>query len=149
MTRATHRKTAARFGFHRVLVPTDLTPRTKRSFDMACGLVAPGGTVILLHVIEQIQGLPVAELAGFYRKLERRSNAAMRRLVRGAPPALNVVAHVRIGSRPEEIVRAAAATRASLIVLASHRVRPGRARDWGTISYQVSVLARCPVLLIK
>jgi nucleotide-binding universal stress UspA family protein len=131
-------------------VPTDLTPRTQRSFETACGLAAPGGTVTLLHVIERIQGLALSEIAGFYRKLERRARTTMTAMARRASPEIRVVLRITIGSRAEEIVRVAAASRADLIVLASHRVRSGRAaRDWGTISYQVGLLARTPVLLIK
>jgi universal stress protein A len=47
-------------------------------------------------------------------------------------------------------VRTAAALRADLIVLPSHRVNPSMVgRDWGTISYKVGILAQCPVLLVK
>jgi nucleotide-binding universal stress UspA family protein len=54
------------------------------------------------------------------------------------------------GRRAGEIVQYAAANEVDLIVLASHRVNPSRiARDWGTISYKVGILAQCPVLLVK
>jgi nucleotide-binding universal stress UspA family protein len=136
--------------FRRILVPTDLTARTTRSFDMACRLAAPGGTVTLLHVVALIQGLPVSELEGFYQKLERRARTAMAAMARRASGEVSVEVSVSLGSRAEEIVRVAAANRSDLIVLGSHRVHPGRAiRDWGTISYKVGLLARCPVLLIK
>ena len=54
------------------------------------------------------------------------------------------------GDRAEEIVRFATTHKIDLIVLASHRVkRSAGGRDWGTISYKVGSLARCPVLLVK
>jgi universal stress protein A len=54
------------------------------------------------------------------------------------------------GRRPDQIVSFASANGVDLIVLASHRVNPSMEnRDWGSISYKVSILAQCPVLLVK
>jgi len=39
--------------FGRVLVPTDFSPLANRAIPVAYGLVAPGGTVHLLHVLEK------------------------------------------------------------------------------------------------
>ena len=54
------------------------------------------------------------------------------------------------GSGGAHFVRFAAAHRADLIVLASHRIDvPGGQPDLGTVSYKVSFLAPCPILLVK
>lgn len=37
--------------FRRVLVPTDLSPLSNRALVAACGLLSPGGTLHLLHVV--------------------------------------------------------------------------------------------------
>ena len=60
--------------------------------------------------------------------------------------AAGVRPEVVFGKPAEEIVRFAAAHRADLIVLASHRIDvPGGEPDLGTVSYKVSFLAPCPI----
>jgi nucleotide-binding universal stress UspA family protein len=57
---------------------------------------------------------------------------------------------VVVGTPSEDIVRYAAANRVDLIVMASHRVDPSRrSRGWGTTSYKVGILCRCPIMLVK
>jgi nucleotide-binding universal stress UspA family protein len=75
----------------------------------------------------------------------------MTRFARGVPEGgAHVESAVVYGRRAEEIVKFAAANDVDLIVLASHRVNSLMvSRDWGTISYQVGILAQCPVLLVK
>jgi universal stress protein A len=134
-----------------VLVPTDLTERTRRALQLADTLAARDlARVTLLHVIETIDGLPADELRGFYRRLERKAAAAMKRLATAAGNPARVADAVVYGRRAEQIVEYATANDVDLIVLASHRVKPSLAnRDWGTISYKVGILAQCPVLLVK
>lgn len=136
--------------FRRILVPVDLTVRGKRALDVALTIAASGSTdVTLLHVIETVPGLGFKELAPFYRKLARKATARMAAMARRAA-GTDVAQRIAYGARVEEIVRFAAATDTDLIVLASHRLRSADRRpDWGTISYQVGLLARCAVLLVK
>ena len=50
----------------------------------------------------------------------------------------------------QAVLDAAESINADLIVMGSHRValkHPGE--NWGTISYKIGILARCPVLLVK
>lgn len=55
-----------------------------------------------------------------------------------------------IGEPAREIVRLATKRRADLVVIGSHKVRPGRpATGWSTTSYKVGVFCRCPILLVK
>ena len=138
-------------GFRHVLIPSDLTERTEMALAMA-GKLAPPSTsrVTVLHVIETIDGLKSKELKSFYARLERKARAALATFVRRAPRDLRVDAAVVYGRRAEQIVAFAGAHDVDLIVLASHRVNPSLVnRDWGSISYKVSILAQCPVLLVK
>jgi universal stress protein A len=138
--------------FRHILVPTDLTERTERALQLAGQLASrDGGRVTLVHVIETIQGLSLAEVTPFYERLERKARKAMQALARRAREDAPAASHVLVrGRRAEEIVKYAAANDVDLIVLASHRVNPSAVdRDWGTISYKVGILAQCPVLLVK
>lgn len=138
--------------FRHIVVPTDLTDRTKKALHLADKLAAPDASrVTLVHVIETIDGLQFDELKSFYDELERKARAVMTGLASHVPVGrAHAACAVAYGRRAEEIVRFAEANDADLIVLASHRVNPSMVnRDWGTISYKVGILAQCPVLLVK
>lgn len=138
--------------FRHILVPTDLTERTKKALRLASKLASSDGArVTLVHVIETIDGLQFDELKPFYKRMERKARTTMTALARRAPEgAKHAETALVFGRRAEEIASFATANGVDLIVLASHRVNPSRVnRDWGTISYKVGLLAQCPVLLVK
>jgi universal stress protein A len=138
--------------FRHILVPTDLTVRTDKALQLAGELSAPaGGRVTLIHVIEEIPGLPLKEVTAFYHRLERKAQKAMDALTSRAHQQAADVSGIAVrGAVAEEIVSYAVGTQVDLIVLASHRVNPSLVgRDWGTLSYKVGILAQCPVLLVK
>jgi nucleotide-binding universal stress UspA family protein len=57
---------------------------------------------------------------------------------------------IRFGKRLPEIVRDSVDRQADLIVMSSHKPDLQKpAQTWATLSYQVSVLCLCPVLLVK
>jgi len=61
-----------------------------------------------------------------------------------------VTHHIAYGDRLQEIVKFSEEQSADPIVMRSHRIDPANpTQGWGTISYKVSVLAQCPVLLVK
>ncbi len=67
-----------------------------------------------------------------------------------AAGAIPASAEVLYGNRVNEILRFAAEKKVDLIVMGSHRLalrHPGE--NWGTISYKIGILSRCPVLLVK
>jgi universal stress protein F len=138
--------------FERIVVPADLTDRNARAVEMASRLARPeGGKVFLLHVIETIPGFTVEEESDFYERLER---AASRHLDELARPlermSIEYEADVVYGPRARTIVDEAARLDADLIVIQSHLIEPGRREEgFGTLSYQVGIFARCPVLLVK
>jgi nucleotide-binding universal stress UspA family protein len=138
--------------FTHVLVPLDLSPRHDRALDMAAAIARrDGARITLLHVIERIDHIPAAELRRFYaglqRTAERRLARARQRLARAGVEAKAVVL---VGSPARDVVRYAARRRVGLIVMTSHAVAPGGApRRWGTTSYKVGLMCRCPVMLVK
>jgi nucleotide-binding universal stress UspA family protein len=138
--------------FARILVPIDLSDRNTRTLKVALSLARQGGaSVTLIHVVQQVPRLTAGEMRAFYDRLVKTSR---RKLARAAKPfaasGIAIRNEVCVGEPAREIVRAAAATRADLIVVGSHRVNPGRrGAGWGTTSYKVGILCRCPILLVK
>ena len=136
--------------FRRILVPVDFTRKNLRAVRLAAKLAAPRrGQVTLLHVIERIDFGDPAAYAGFYRKLESSANQKMKGLL-AAAKGVSAKAEIRYGRRVDEILRTVAEQKIDLVVMSSHRLalrNPGE--NWGTISYKVGILSRCPVLLVK
>jgi len=137
--------------FRRILVPVDFSPRSLRAARAAARVAAStGGKTTLLHVIERIDD-DSGGLAGFYRKLERGAREKMKRFsLPFAKRQLPVKAEILYGKPVNEILHFADSHRTDLIVMSSHKLplRRGGA-NWGTISYKVGILSRCPVLLVK
>jgi nucleotide-binding universal stress UspA family protein len=99
-----------------------------------------------------VSGIPVAELKSFYNQLEAKAHARLKATLREhAPPGVDARAVVLLGEPARDVVRWADRNRVDLIVIGSHSVE---SRDeprvgWGTTSYKVALLCRCPVLLVK
>jgi nucleotide-binding universal stress UspA family protein len=137
--------------FRHILVPLDLSPRNDAALDTALRLAEQNrARVSLLHVIQRIDHVPAAELRAFYRQIEatvgKKLKAAARRFV---AKKIDVRPVVAVGTPAQDIVEHAAANGVDLIVLASHRIDLSQPQGWGTTSYKVGVLCRCPVLLVK
>ena len=138
--------------FRRVLVPVDFTNRSLRTVRAAAKVAATtAAKTTLLHVIERIDDDESGALDGFYRKLEKSAREKMRPFLEPfAAKGLEVRAEILYGKPVAEILRFAEANRADLIVMSSHKL-PLRhsGESWGTVSYKVGILSRCPVLLVK
>jgi nucleotide-binding universal stress UspA family protein len=138
--------------FKHILVPIDLSDRNERTLRIAVRLARiTQSRVTLLHVIQSVAGVSTRELRNFYKTLEQRSQ---RRLARAAKRFVDaevaVGTIVVIGNPASEIIKAATARNAALIVMGSHRVMPGRpGRGLGATSYKVGIACPCPILLVK
>lgn len=134
----------------RLLAPLDLSGRydTLLKALETFGAEAP---VTLLHVIEPIRGLPDEELVDFYASLERRAldtlgGVAESLQKRGTPCDLVI----KRGRRGPTIVRFAAESAITLIVLGSHQAHPEQGQmGLGSTSHQVALAAPCSVLLLR
>lgn len=137
--------------FERIIVPVDLTKRNREAVDMARGVVAPNGSICLVHVIETIPGVSVDEEKAFYEKLEKKASSFLAELSSVLDDAgVDSTAEVVYGSRARSILDEAKKLDADLIVVRSHRIGTERAdQGFGTLSYQIGILAECPVLLVK
>jgi nucleotide-binding universal stress UspA family protein len=142
--------------FRRILVPVDFSEKNDAAIEIAIEMGRRAGgeppvEVTLLHVIETIEHMDFEEMAGFYRKLETRATAQLITLAdRFTAAGVQVRFEVLVGRRAESILKQAIDQQSDLILLSSHRVdRDHPALGLGIISYQVAILAQCPVLLVK
>jgi nucleotide-binding universal stress UspA family protein len=138
--------------FKKILLPVNLTDKHQWALDVAADLAWQSrGEIVLLHVIEVIHGVSRDEERGFYDRLEKMAREHLKRL--GGQLKHSSVRwrwEVLFGNRAAEVVRFAAATEADLIVLTSPRFDPNNpGAAWGSLSYKISFLCQCPVLLVK
>lgn len=138
--------------FREILIPVELSERSRLAVETAARMAQPGAaTIRLLHVIETIQGASFDELEGFYGTLRERAEAALAQWASWiSGKGLQVRSDIVFGRRAAEILRFAAKEPCDLIVLSSHTIEPEHLREgFGTISHQVALFARCPVLLVR
>ena len=140
--------------FRKILVPVDFTDKNEAALKSAMEIAGRGdgdGEITLLHVIEIIEHIDFKEMADFYRGLENRAAAKLFALEeRLKEKGARVCHEVRFGKRAETIVSYAEEKAVDLMILSSHQVdRDHPALGWGTISYRIAIVARCPVLLVK
>ena len=138
--------------FQHILIPLDFTEKNLEALNIAFDLaVVNRARVTLLHVVEQISGEADEELAAFYSRLRVRAETELEsRSQRFDQVGIVVDCKIRIGRRLHEIVTDSIDRAADLIVMRSHKPDLDRPlQTWATLSYQVSVLCQCPVLLVK
>jgi nucleotide-binding universal stress UspA family protein len=140
--------------FQKILVPVDFTEKNEAAIQAALEII--GGNeeaeIYLLHIIETIEHVEYDEMKDFYRDLENRSIAKLTRLEERCREggAAKVFHDLQYGKRAEAVVHYAEERGMDLIVLSSHKVdRDHPALGWGTMSYRIAIVARCPVLLVK
>lgn len=141
--------------FGKILVPVDFTEKNEAALKSAVEIAGrsdgEGSEIILFHVVETIDHIDFNEMSEFYRGLETRAAARIFKLEeRLREQGLRVRNEVLFGKRAETIVRYAEEKAVDLMILSSHQVdRDHPALGWGTISYRIAIVARCPVLLVK
>jgi nucleotide-binding universal stress UspA family protein len=138
--------------FRKILLPVDLTDKHATALATAADLASGrGGEVVLLHVIEVIPGLSMEEERDFYARLEKRARAHLERLgARLQDRSIPWRAEVLYGNRVSETLRFANASGVDVIVLTAPRFDPSNlGAGWGSLSYKISVVCSCPVLLVK
>jgi nucleotide-binding universal stress UspA family protein len=138
--------------FRHILVPLDFTEKNQSALDVAFEMaVANQSRVTLLHVIEQIDLPGDDEVDEFTDQLRQRADRELElRGQRFAEANVSIDWKIRLGERAREIAGYESEHAIDLIVLSSHPVdATDPARSLATLSYQVAVLSRCPVLLVK
>jgi nucleotide-binding universal stress UspA family protein len=140
--------------FEHILVPVDFTGKNLAALEIAFEMAQQNqARTSLLHVVEQIDVAPDGddELDRFYAQLQRRADSDLEALTqRFSGSGLEVEHKVRIGKRVREIVRFVEEHNVDLVVLSSHPLDPDQpGPSMATVSYQVSLFCRCPVLMVK
>lgn len=139
--------------FTNILCPTDFSDTSQHAGELALSLVAPGGKVTLLHVVEipvAYSGEPAVE--GFIRDLDQHANklletwAAQLRKTTPVP----ITARSRIGSPGTQTLHVLDLDPTiDLIVMGTHG-RTGISRMLlGSVAEKIMRHARCPVLVAR
>lgn len=138
--------------FDRILVPTDFSKKHVSSLEIAVNLAEKyKSTIYLFHVIEIIPDLAFKEFEAFYNKLEKKAKNNMNALVSSYEnKSCRFVQNIEYGNRTQEILKFIKQNEINLVIMNSHKVKiKNPVQDWGTISYQVSLLTKIPVMLVK
>jgi len=138
--------------FKRILLPLDLTDKHHAALQTAVELARNNhGEVILLHVVELIPGLGREDEAAFYQRLERRARDHLAHLGSGLThKQTRWRAEVIFGNRAVDSAGFAAEQQVDLIVLTSPPFHPEYPMaGLGSMTWRISLLANCPVLLVK
>jgi nucleotide-binding universal stress UspA family protein len=138
--------------FKHILVPTDLGERSLKALQIAVKMARQDlSMVTLLHVIEVIEDTEHEEFEEFYKKLARRADKKMEKMINQCKPEdFSVEKQIIYGRRVKDILKFAEDREIDLIVLSSHKIDIDNAvQGWGTISYKVGILSHCPVMLVK
>jgi nucleotide-binding universal stress UspA family protein len=138
--------------FSHILVPVDFSEQNLAAIAAAMQLARHNDArITLLHVIEFIDFPEDDEIAGFYEKLRARSERELDRLQATVGERdVQVRVDTIINHRSRGIALYAVDNQVDLIVMSSHAVNPVRGGEgWGTISYQVSALCPCSIMLVK
>lgn len=138
--------------FEHILVPLDFTAKNAAALQCAMRLATQNyARVTLMHVIETIEYVEDEEIERFYESLKLRASANLACCGEQFREAnVPVAEKIVLGKRAHAIVSYALQKEADLIVLSSHKIDLDEApQNWATLSYQVSIMAQCPVLLVK
>jgi len=139
--------------FHKVLIALDDGPVAAHAVDVGIELSRVlRADVALIHVLEPPVsydadiGVPPAELAEIAKQEGRRLLDGVRSRLLLEPSTLSFL---ESGSPPDQIVQAATAWPADLIVIGSHG-RSGMQRVFlGSVAEAVLRHAQCPVLVVR
>jgi nucleotide-binding universal stress UspA family protein len=139
-------------GFERVLVPVDLSSGSSRLLETAERLLADGGKILLLHVVDFVPSVVEGAFGGYARAKDLRSTheEAKQRLLemRRAHAALPVETSVLEADPDDGILEAAARFRADAIVLGAHADRRIGPFVLGSVAQKVLRRAPCPVVVV-
>jgi nucleotide-binding universal stress UspA family protein len=123
-----------------ILVPTDLSGRTREALATACALARGSTRLIVIHVLEGHREPSGDELRALKERLAE---------FQVSDPMIQVEFVIRAGHAAEEILEIAEESRCGLIVIATH-ARVGLDRMMlGSVTEEVLRRAHCPVLCLK
>jgi nucleotide-binding universal stress UspA family protein len=134
----------------KILHPTDFSDRSQAAFEMACALARDySAELIVVHVtrpplVYAPDGIAVATATE--EPYDARVKLAE---VRPADPRVTVTHHLLEGEPAEQILKAARAVSADLIVLGTHGTTGLARLLMGSVAESVVRKATCPVLTVR
>ena len=141
--------------FQNILVPVDFAEKNWAALDVAFEVAVHNkASVTVLHVIEEIDQGELdqdPEIERFYKRLEERAARELETMgQRFEEAAVEIREKIRFGKRAVEIVKYSNEYSTDLIVMSSHPIDPKSSNGIAvTLSYQVSLICACPILLVK
>jgi universal stress protein A len=139
--------------FANILCPTDFSDTAQHGGDLAVSLVAPGGNVTLLHVVEipvAYSGEPAVE--GFIRDLDQHASKLLETWAAQlrTTTAVAITTRSRIGSPGTQTLHVLELDPTiDLVIMGSHG-RTGISRMLlGSVAEKVVRHAKCPVLVAR
>ena len=139
----------------KILVPTDFSPASRKSFFYALRFAENmGSEITLLHVLEPETPLTLAgrPAAAAFSEAEMADTEESLRVLADSAEAAGVAgirSIVRTGVATHEIVEAAKELDVDLIVIATHGFTGWKHFAIGSTAERVARVAPCPVLVIR
>jgi nucleotide-binding universal stress UspA family protein len=132
----------------------DFSDSNRAAIDRAVEIARPASArITLLHVIEEIPYAQDDQIEAFYTMLQRTAEQKMQEFaapLRQTGAAREASTEILVGRRGPDIVSFAAKNGVDLIVMSSHSIQADDlSGGWATLSYQVSIVCPCSVLLVK
>jgi universal stress protein A len=138
--------------FEHLLVPLNFSDNNEIALQTALDIASSAPSrVTLLHVIEPIDLPEDSGVQNFTEQLRTRADEKLgQRAQRFSDHNVTVGCENLVGKRAKEIVRFARDNAVDLIILNSHKIQANEPeKELASLSYQVTVLSRCSVLLLK
>lgn len=138
--------------FRHIIVPLDFTRKNAAAIRVALDMAKQNNArVTLMHVVETIEYASDKAMLAFYDSLKERAERELsRRAKKFLAAGVPVEQEVLTGKTARCIVGFAMRKRADLVILSSHKIKLDKAPEsWATLSYQVSIMCQCPVMLVK
>jgi nucleotide-binding universal stress UspA family protein len=139
-----------------ILCPTDFSEPAREALNVASDLAHHFGAELrLLHVVPVLPTLPpdpnfVFKVPEYERFLHTDAEKNLQTLkTELAAKSIQVTTSVTHGYAAEEIIRAAEAEKADMIVIATHGGTGWQHLIFGSVAEKVVRLASCPVLTIR
>ena len=140
--------------FSKILVPVDFCDLSEGPLELALRLVAPGGEVVVLSVIDDLCPNPDVfafqlPWADFHRQLEEEAERRLADLVAKTGAPSRAAARVMRGQPARTIVRVASEEGFDLVVMATHGARGLQHALLGSVTDKVIRQVQCPVLVVR
>ena len=140
-------------GFQNILVPLDFSPSSATVLETALRVLAPGGRVLLLHVIEWMPSIVEGMFVGYSNPkdmgaLRDESTAKLRKYAEAHPDA-RIDVEVTEGKPASTIPEIADREASDLIVIGSHQFGRIGHLLMGSQAEKVLRRAHCPILTVR